>query len=212
MSRDIYEKSMIIELGEKVFYIMSLNVLWILCSLPLVTIGAATAAMNYTCIKLRRDEGDSFIRMFFRSFAQNFRQALIIWTGMFAVLILLFAFTIQMIGSLNAGHTLAAFGAVTGVLIFLVILTLIPFTFFVLARFENTLLRTLTNAVYLAVRNPSVTWKVLGIMMFDLIIVPVFLWMYFPYGFPLVIFFDIPLTAWILAGIYNRLFEQFIPE
>ena len=212
MKNDIYEKSMIIELGETIFHLMSLNILWILCSLPIVTIGASTTALNYTCIKLRRDEGDSFIKMFFRSFAQNIRQALILWTGMLAVLIILFAFLIQMIGNINAGSRISVFGAVFAVFLMILLLLLFTFTFFVLARFENTLGRTLTNAVYLAIHHFPITVKILGTELFLLIILPFFLWTYFPYGFPMFIFFGIPLTAWLLAKQFNFIFEEFIPE
>ena len=34
-----------------------LNVLWVLCSLPIVTFGAATAAAHYVALKFVRDEG-----------------------------------------------------------------------------------------------------------------------------------------------------------
>lgn len=44
---------------ELLFNLMILNVLWIICSIPVVTIGASSSALNYTCIKLRRNEGDS---------------------------------------------------------------------------------------------------------------------------------------------------------
>mgnify|MGYP002858047675 CR=1 FL=1 len=96
------EDSIIITFGETVFNLMVLDFLWIICSLLIVTIGASTAALNYTCIKLRRDEGDSLIKMFFHSFKINFRQALIMGTIMLALLIILVAGLIQAVGNLMA--------------------------------------------------------------------------------------------------------------
>ena len=41
-----------------------LNILWIVCSIPVFTIGASTTAVYYVTLKLARDEGDSTIRSF----------------------------------------------------------------------------------------------------------------------------------------------------
>ena len=56
-----------------------LNVLWIVCSIPIFTIGASTTAVYYVTLKMVRDEEDSTIKSFFRSFKSNFKQATAIW-------------------------------------------------------------------------------------------------------------------------------------
>lgn len=203
-------ESPIIAAGETVFNIMMLNVLWFVCSLPVVTIGASTAALNYTCIKLRNDEGDSVVRMFFSSFAANIRQGAVLGTGMTAVLIILTAFLIQSIGNANAGKNIYIAVSVCVVLLLFIWLLLFVYLFMVLARFENTMLRTLTNAVYLIIKEPLRSAKVLFTAVMMLIVLPLFLFLYFPYGFPMVIFFGIPTTAYILAKEFNQLFAQFI--
>lgn len=206
------DRSLILELGETVFNLMVLNVLWALCSIPVVTIGASTTALNYTCIKLRKDEGDSVVRMFFRSFAANIRQALILGTGMLAVLIILSAGLIQMIGNILAGKNAYVFAAVALVLLLFLWLLLFAYIFMVLARFDNTLLRTVTNSVYLIIRNPLKSLKILWIEIMLVLVVPYALWTYFPYGFPLVIFFGMPFTAYILSREFNEIFDEYIPE
>ena len=50
-----------------------LNILWIVCSIPVFTAGASTTAVYYVTLKLVRDEDDSTIRSFFRSFKSNFK-------------------------------------------------------------------------------------------------------------------------------------------
>ena len=64
--------------------VMILNVLWVLCSIPVVTMGASTTAVYYVTLKLVRDEEGPTIRSFFKSFKENFRQATIIWLIMLA--------------------------------------------------------------------------------------------------------------------------------
>lgn len=63
----------------KLCYACFLNLLWIVCSLPIFTIGASTTALYYACLKIVREEGFDAGRMFFHSFKQNFKQATVIW-------------------------------------------------------------------------------------------------------------------------------------
>ena len=72
------------QLFLKLAYGCCLNVMWLVCCLPIVTIGASTTALYYTCFKIAKDEGSFITTMFFRSFKQNFKQATIIWLIMLA--------------------------------------------------------------------------------------------------------------------------------
>ncbi len=66
-------------------YCCWLNLLWVVCSIPIVTVGASTTALYYVTLKLARDEEDNVTAMFFRSFRENFRQATVLWLIMLAV-------------------------------------------------------------------------------------------------------------------------------
>ena len=68
----------------KLSYGCCLNFLWLVCCLPIFTIGASTTALYYTSFKIAKDEGSFITTMFFRSFRQNFKQATIIWLIMLA--------------------------------------------------------------------------------------------------------------------------------
>lgn len=59
-----------------------LNILWFICSLPIVTAGAATTALYYVCFKVVKGEEGNVTAMFFRSFRENFRQATGLWLVM----------------------------------------------------------------------------------------------------------------------------------
>ncbi|MBR7187662.1 MAG: YesL family protein [Clostridia bacterium] len=72
------------QLFLKLAYGCCLNVLWLVCCLPIFTIGASTTALYYTSFKIAKDEGSFITTMFFRSFRQNFKQATIIWLIMLA--------------------------------------------------------------------------------------------------------------------------------
>lgn len=72
----------------KLCYSCYLNLLWLICCIPIVTIGASTTALYYTSLKIVRGEDHALGHMFFRSFRENFRQSTVLWlillaTGLF---------------------------------------------------------------------------------------------------------------------------------
>lgn len=50
----------------KLTYSAYLNILWLVCSLPIVTIGASTTALFYVTLKMAEDRDDGLTRMFLR--------------------------------------------------------------------------------------------------------------------------------------------------
>ena len=77
------------QLFLKLAYSCCLNVLWFICCLPIVTIGASTTALYYTSFKIAKTEGSYITTMFFRSFKRNFKQATVIWLIMLVTGVLL---------------------------------------------------------------------------------------------------------------------------
>ena len=63
----------------KLSYSCWLNLLWLICSIPVFTLGAATTALYDVSLKIVRDEETSITRQFFRSFRRNFRQSTVLW-------------------------------------------------------------------------------------------------------------------------------------
>lgn len=65
--------------ATKLAELMWLNILTILCSLPIITVGAAFTAMHRVLVDIYRDEENKITRVFFTSFKKNFWQATKIW-------------------------------------------------------------------------------------------------------------------------------------
>lgn len=59
--------------------LMILNILWIICSLPIITMGAATTAMYSVLFAYRRKETDSVFKPFFVALKQNFLRSTLCW-------------------------------------------------------------------------------------------------------------------------------------
>ena len=58
--------------------LVRINLLWLLCSLPLFTVGASTAAMVSALTAFRADD-ECGAKVFFRAFRTHFRQATVLW-------------------------------------------------------------------------------------------------------------------------------------
>lgn len=68
-----------------------LSVLWVLCCVPVVTVGAATTALYYAVNKAVRFNRGGIWREYWRSFRQNFKQATLVWILLLLVYCLLIA-------------------------------------------------------------------------------------------------------------------------
>lgn len=127
--------------------LMILSILWSVCSLPLVTIGPATAALYYVVFKIV-DQSDSSICMsFLRSFRQNLRQGVlltVIAAGICALLIWDRSLMTRLLPDYGGMIELVFY------IIGAVFVMGLSFLFPLLARYENTVLGTLRNAFLLA--------------------------------------------------------------
>ena len=64
---------------SKICDIVCLNVLWLVCSLPIITIGASTTALYTVMLKLVKNEEGYIFKGFLHAFKLNFKQSTIIW-------------------------------------------------------------------------------------------------------------------------------------
>lgn len=130
--------------------LIELNILWVLCSLPIVTIGASTSALYYVMLKFVKNEEGYIVRSFFKAFKENLKKSTIIW---FIIIILACAIgvDIRIIGMLQLGTTLKVI--LGGVIIFVgfMLVGLTLYAFPMTARYENTLKQTIKNSLLLSV-------------------------------------------------------------
>lgn len=74
---------------DKLFDVMVLGFLWILCSLPFITAGAASTALYYAVVKCVKNNEGYAARSFFHSFRKNLVSAMFLWVVFAAVSFLL---------------------------------------------------------------------------------------------------------------------------
>ena len=110
-----------------------LNILTLICSLPIITIGTSMTALYTMTMRMARNEESSIIRGYFRAFHNNFKQSTIFW-GIGGGLIVFMLFDIWLLQSVKGNFGLE-----------------LIHIFAVQARFENTMKNTAKNALLFCV-------------------------------------------------------------
>ena len=134
----------------KLCYACCLNLLWIVCSLPILTIGASTTALYYASLKLVRDEESHIGAQFFRSFKENFKQATVLWLILLGVGLFLGAdvYLVWHLRANSAGATAVLWTLCLALLIgaCVVYVIVLEYVFPLLASVSNTNLAMLKNS------------------------------------------------------------------
>lgn len=183
-----------------------LNLLWLLCCLPVFTAGAATAALYDVLLRVTRDAPVHITGGFFAAFRANFKKATVGWLVLLgaAALVLLDAYAAAVLGGGLLLYALVFLGA-------LVWLFVNAYYFPLVARFENTLGASLRNAFVLSFANFPRTLVVTAVQLspvlvglFDLSLLYKlsFLWLMLGGAGP----------GYINALMLNTVFARYIPE
>lgn len=179
---------------------MWLNILTLICCIPIITAGASLTALHYMALKIVRNEECYITRGFFKSFKENFKQATIIWLLMLVVIILLVGdFLIMKYSGLEFSKVLQIIIVAVGVLFTFTAMFVFP----VLAKFDNTTWRTIKNAFLMSIMQFPKT-----ILMVILFAIPPVVFVLFPQVIPIVIMFGFSLPAWLSAKLYNKFFQK----
>lgn len=184
------------------------NVLFILCCLPVFTIGASITAMYTVTLKMARNREGYIVRSFFKAFKDNFKQATIIWIPSLVVLVIM----LVDIRILNVAGNENLYPMLIGSLVisFAVILILM-YVFPVLAKFENTTARTVKNAFLMESRHLPYTLCILLINVVPVVIITM-LPRSLSFVYMLWLLFGFSLTALCNSYIFDyKIFSHYIP-
>lgn len=127
-----------------------LNIIYVLCCLPVVTIGAATTALYYVALKMVKKEEGPIIKSFWKAFKSNFKKGTLAWLIVLAVMLVLWA---EYLLVLTVEGTLSTFYLVVMTVELVATAFTLPFLFPLIARYENTLWNTIKNSLLLSISN-----------------------------------------------------------
>lgn len=128
--------------------VVTLNLLWILCSLPIVTIGASTIAASSVSLRIAEGREGYISRDFFKAFKENLRQG-IPMTFITAVCVWAVWLDFQMFSAAEENSLLFL---ITGIIAAYVFGFSLLYVYPLLARYENTVLNSLKNSFRISMR------------------------------------------------------------
>ena len=180
--------------------LMWLNILTLICCIPIFTAGAAFTALNYMALKIVRDEECYITKGYFKSFKENFKQATGIWLlYLLADLILVGDFYIIRKSGIQIHKAIQVVICIVGVLIIFTGMFLFP----TLAKFENTFTRTIKNSFIISILQFPKT-----ILMIILYLLPPVAAALAPQIMPVTFLFGFSLPAFLSAKLYNKFFKK----
>ena len=132
-----------------------LNTLWVLCSLPVITIGASTTALYKITLKIADETDSNITKEYFKAFRDNFAQATRIWLIMLAAGILLGVdgYVASHMRTVTTGAAAVLWTLNLAVLIGAAIgyTIILLYVFPLISRFENTDWNMLKNSLLIGV-------------------------------------------------------------
>ena len=147
--------------------LLKVNFLWMLCSLPIVTLGSATIAAFDVTMKMAAQEEGHVGRQFWASFKANIKNGI-----PYGLLLLLCAYVVWLDFSLFEqieGNPIILL--IMGIVAVFVFIWSFLFTFALQARYENTLIRTLKNSADICTKYFVRTLTLIVVLFLEIVVI-----------------------------------------
>lgn len=186
---------------------MLLNVIFLICCIPVFTIGAAMTAMYRVSFQMREKGVAYIVRTFLKYFKQEFKQSTGIWLILLvsgAILLTDLLYT----GKMHGQTIWLVLGIGAGVLT-VAWAFIFCYAFPLLSRFQNSTKQTLWNALLMAIRHIPYTLAIFAINSIPIICillgsVPMF------FAVPIYLAFGFSVSAYCNSFFFERVFKQYI--
>lgn len=186
-----------------------LNILWIVCSIPIFTIGASTTALYYVTMKMVKNEESYITKGFFKSFKLNFKQATGIWLIFMLIGGILAADYCIVSGTFikleGMSENFRSFMIIFLIAFSVILAFILKYVFPVLAKFDNTVKNTIRNALLISIRHLPFT-----ILLLVIPAVPIVLAYFFPIMIVAYLLIVFSLEAFVSSYIYVKIFANYI--
>lgn len=186
-----------------------LNIICLICCIPIVTAGASITAMYYVTLKMVRNEEAYIVRSFFKSFKENFKQATVINLILIVVGVILYLdmhVAKAMPGS--AGQIFHVIFVAFAIVYFVLTLYVYP----VLARFYNSTGNTIKNALLMSIRHLPYTVVMVLIELCPLLLLFVRSFRLQSTLFILFLMVGFGLIAYCNSFFLAKIFDNYMPE
>ena len=163
-----------------------INILTLVCALPVVTAGASITAMYSLTLRMAENDQRALTRGFFRAFCENFKNATKVWLCALVILAV-YAYNLYLLreGVLDGYGPVKTLSLGLIALILFLLVMLLNYICALLARYDAGLKQTVKNAALLAFAFFPKSVCMTVIVFFPLALTMLsnyFLWLWFLYG------------------------------
>ena len=186
-----------------------INVLMLICCLPIITIGASVTAAHKTTQDIVFDTGSGVIKPLFKSYATNFKQATVVWLLEAFFIAVLIGYAL-LIANYTTGSTMAVLYIVLGIAAF-ILMALVTFMYPLMARYENTIKQHFLHSIQLIIFNLPRTIGMILISLIPAAIAFFFTSYFIQFGIFFILFifaFLIMINSYLIKSIFEDLEEK----
>ncbi len=195
------------EFLHRFWQLVLLNVLYLLACVPIVTIGPATAAMNYVCRNFSQAKPVFFFSDFIEKCKEHFKQGLIVWLIQLAVGALLvgsfFSWTDEGFNASEGFRTAAV------IVIFVFAYALLFSSFYIypmMVSFDLSVKQLIRNSVILAVTQ---LWRNIVIFLV-LAAFAVLTFLFWPLTFPVPLFLAFTVLCFVSNSLIYPVLKRYV--
>ncbi len=187
------------KLGTLIFDMLLLNLIWLIFSLPIFTIGASTTALFYVCGKKVNSKDGYLFKDFWKSFKMNFKQSTIVW-----LIIMLVGFILYIdFKSINLMEGLNKYFFVLLLVVGFETLITIIYIFPVLSKFYIKTSNLIRTSFFMANKHLLTTISCILLIFLDVfLVIKVSFFMLFMFS----------AYAYSVSFLFKRVFDKYIPQ
>lgn len=184
--------------------LITVNLLFVLCSIPIITLGASSSAMYAVVSKLVRGDHVPVFRTFFKNFKENFLKATAMWLIFIVIAVVAY---VDVLFALTFEGTIRYLFIIVATIISIIALLIMTLGILQLSNYENTLKNYIKNSFMLAACAPGwlfLAWAVWAAEIFVLLMFGEYV---IRYGF-ILLMWGISGPAYATAYCANRIFTK----
>lgn len=180
--------------------IIIISLVWLICCIPIITIGPATTSLYYAVVKVIRRERGYLVREFFRSFKMNFKIGTI--SGIILTLLYLILFFDRNFAASLEGNQRVIMYSIFNVMLLLLFCTTL-YIFPILSRFNVGVKQLFKTSLFLAIRHLPTT---------ILLAIITIAFMLGTYIIPIAVLIAPALCTLLISLLLERVLKKYMPE
>lgn len=152
---------------SRVFDLVLLHFLWVLTSIPIITIGASTTALFSIALKMEKNEESYIIKSYWKAFRENWKKSTILWIAM-AGMFLWNIFILKI--CLESDQAFLKILALLQMSFLIILFLASMYVFPIQAVFENTMKNIWKNALICSLRYLPYTLGMAAVVILPILV------------------------------------------